>query len=35
MVVFYSDSYGELHIRNKLWTMIIETKKCEIFRAIR
>jgi hypothetical protein len=31
MAVFYSDSYVELHIRNKLWTMIIETKNVKYF----
>ena len=32
MVVIHSDSYGELHIRNKL---IIGTKEGEIFCGIR
>jgi hypothetical protein len=37
MVVIYSNSYGELHIRNKLYmeTTIIGTKKGEIFCGIR
>jgi hypothetical protein len=37
MVVIYSDSYGKLHIRNKLWKLrfYIGTKEGEIFCGIR
>ena len=36
MVVIYSDSYGELHVRNKFMeTTIIGIKKGEIFCGIR